>query len=83
MTSSPKEYHPKTNKLLWWAYLHTNGEILVKRYFDRRDFEDANESPFVVRYTSVIEADTREEVLKIATNRLLNGPLLFINRKIV
>ena len=49
----------------WWGYLHTNGSIQVKRYFDRRDLEEAEESPFVSSYCPPFDAENREEALKI------------------
>jgi len=34
-------------KNLWWGYLHENGTIQVKRYFEPLDIQEALESPFV------------------------------------
>jgi len=34
-------------ELIWWAYLHEQGTVAVKRFFDKRDLEDATASPFV------------------------------------
>ena len=53
-------------KNLWWAYLHTEGTIQVKRFFDDEDLKEAAESPFVQRYLRPFEADSRDEALKIA-----------------
>jgi hypothetical protein len=50
---------------LWWGYFHTNGHTQVKRYFDRRDLEDARESPFVKDYFGPFEAKDRNDVLCI------------------
>jgi hypothetical protein len=36
-------------KMSWWGYLHTDGHIQVKRYFDPLDLKEAHESPFVER----------------------------------
>lgn len=33
----------------WWWYLHINGSIQVKRFYDKRDLDEARESPFVER----------------------------------
>jgi len=55
----------------WWGYLHTNGKVQVKRYFDARDLSDAEESDFVQRITQPFDADDREEALEIATLRLV------------
>lgn len=60
------------NKIRWWAYLHTNGEIIVKRYFDEDAFSDADESPFVEARTCAYAAYSREEALKIAMELLLD-----------
>jgi len=47
--------------ITWWAYEHTNGGYHFKRYFDQRDIEEANESPFVKRTFGPWDVDTREE----------------------
>ena len=52
-------------KNLWWGYLHTNGSIQAKRFFDNRDLQDAQESTFVVGYHGPFEAEDRTEALKI------------------
>lgn len=31
----------------WWAYIHINGNILVKRFFSYEDMEEARDSQFV------------------------------------
>ncbi len=31
---------------LWWGYIHTRGTVHIKRYFDKRDTDEAYESPF-------------------------------------
>ena len=43
-------------KLDWWGYLHTSGDVQAKRYHDERDIEEAKERT-VVRY---IVEDTPE-----------------------
>ena len=50
----------------WWAYKHKDGEnnIHAKRYFDQRDIDEANESPFVVEVRGPIEG-TREDALDL------------------
>jgi len=30
----------------WWGYLHQNGSLHVKRYFDEEAISEAHESPF-------------------------------------
>jgi len=53
------------NKFQWWGYRHTNGNLQAKRYFDKRDLDDADESPFVAKRTQVFMASSREEALQI------------------
>jgi hypothetical protein len=31
----------------WWGYVHANGTLQVKRYFDMQDIQEASTSPFV------------------------------------
>lgn len=49
----------------WWGYIHTNGSIQVKRYFDQRDLEDAHESPFVSKVINPFEAEGRDDAIRI------------------
>ncbi len=58
-------------KQLWWAYLHTNGHLQIKRYFDYKDFVDADKSPFVKKRTGTFLANGRDEAEKRA--KLLLG----------
>ena len=52
--------------LAWWGYIHTNGSIQVKRWFDDPlDLREARESPFVDRVYGPFEADGREEAIAI------------------
>jgi len=51
------------NELLWWGYLHTEGTLQVKRYFDSRDLEEAKESDFVVAVHGPWPAKNREEAI--------------------
>ena len=52
------------DKIMWWGYIHTSGTLHAKRYFDKRDLQDAEESDFVDRVFRPIEG-TREDILKI------------------
>ena len=52
------------DKLEWWCYLHTNGSVQAKRYFDPRDLEDADESPFVKVRTNPFMASGRSDAIK-------------------
>jgi hypothetical protein len=51
------------NKLYWWAYLHINGGVQVKRYLDQQDFDDAEESPFVLSFVGPFLAADRDEAM--------------------
>jgi len=56
----------------WWAYLHTNGRVQVKRYFgDPLDLEEAQESPFVVTVMQPFPAINRESAVALAEDKLL------------
>ena len=48
----------------WYAYLHANGSLQLKRYFDDSYKQDCKESDFVIKYTSPFEADNREDALE-------------------
>lgn len=50
----------------WWGYLHINGSIQVKRYFDQRDTDEAEESPFVDKVVYPFDAVDRQDALKQA-----------------
>lgn len=49
----------------WWGYKHTSGTYQVKRYFDKRDTDEAEKSPFVEQVVYPFEALGREEALRI------------------
>ena len=40
----------------WWGYLHTNGTIHAKRYFDAEDLVEANLSDFVAEVYGPFDA---------------------------
>lgn len=56
--------------LRWWGYLHINGSIQVKRYFDNSYQQDCTESNFVVNWTQPFEAESRAEAIKIVEEKL-------------
>ena len=60
------------NRLMWWGYLHSNGQIQVKRWFgDHKDYlDDCEGNPFVVKVVRPFAAETREEAVKLITERL-------------
>jgi hypothetical protein len=47
----------------WWGYLHTNGGLHVKRYFDEEDISEAHESPFVWIVAGPWECADHDEAL--------------------
>ncbi len=54
---------------LWWGYVHVDGSIHVKRYFDRRDIAEAQESDFVAGIYTPFPAADRESAIEY-TNAL-------------
>ena len=60
------------DKVMWWGYLHSNGTVQVKRWFgDHKDYtEDCENNDFVCSIVRPFEANTRDEALKIITERL-------------
>lgn len=51
--------------ILWWGYIHNNGSIQVKRYFDARDLDDARGSPFVLSVYGPFEAEGRDSAIEM------------------
>lgn len=47
----------------WWGYKHVSGTYQAKRYFDKRDIQEANESDFCEKVVGPFEAKNREEAL--------------------
>ena len=56
--------------LTWWGYLHINGHIQVKRFFDSRDIDDAKESPFVEKVFMPFPAFSRENAIQQIKEKL-------------
>lgn len=57
--------------LKWYAYVHVNGTLHVKRYFgDYGDIQEAIDSPFVSRGTGPFSADHRGEAVAKAAELL-------------
>ena len=56
-----------SKQIEWWAYLHTNGTVQVKRYMNELDLEEAMESPFVADVFGPFEAETRNVAMVIAS----------------
>ena len=51
-------------KFKWWGYKHVNGNLQVKRFFDRRDIDDARESPFCDVVVNPFLASDRDDALE-------------------
>lgn len=58
--------------IMWWAYLHANGTLQLKRWFgDHQDYTtDCQNNPFVLDVVTPFAADSREEAIAIAAKRL-------------
>jgi hypothetical protein len=55
----------------WWGYVHENGSLHVKRFFDYiEDLSEAQRSPFVKSVHGPWKASSREEALKILAEEL-------------
>jgi len=54
----------------WYGYLHVNGTIHVKRFFDYGDIHEAESSDFVVRVVGPFDAGSRDEAMEIVRKRL-------------
>lgn len=51
----------------WWGYIHEDGSIHTKRYFDKGDLIEAAESPFVKRIFgpwSESKVSTKEQAIE-------------------
>jgi len=60
-----------TDKLEWYAYRLTNGEVKVKRYFgDYGDIVEAEDSEFVALVTEPYQADNRGAAMNKAAKLL-------------
>jgi hypothetical protein len=55
-----------SGQIQWWAYLHTNESVHVKRYYNKADLEEALESDFVKDVFGPFEAETRNVASVIA-----------------
>lgn len=43
----------------WWGYIHENGSLHIRRFFDEESINDAYFSPFVKQVFKPFEADSR------------------------
>jgi hypothetical protein len=49
----------------WWGYLHTDGSIHAKRYFDPQDIYEARESSFVAQIHGPFDAESSGDAASI------------------
>ena len=49
----------------WWGYIHVDGSLHVKRFFDFGDILEAQASDFVKSVTAPFEADSRSESMEV------------------
>lgn len=56
----------------WWAYLHSEGNVVVKRYFgDRREYIDDYEgNEFVQQVVKPFEAPDQDAAIAVARRAL-------------
>lgn len=59
------------SKLLWWGYRHIDGSVHIKRFFDDRDIQEADESDFVAMTTGPYQTDDRDEAEDLIQNALV------------
>lgn len=57
---------------LWWGYVHQNGTLQAKRYFDKRDIEEAADSDFVSELYGTFEATDRQHAMIKISGMSLN-----------
>lgn len=60
-----QEIDDKIPQDLWWGYKHISGTLQAKRYFDKRDIEDAEESGFCENIVRPFLATNRDEAIAI------------------
>ena len=48
----------------WWGYLHINGSIQAKRFFDNKDIDEARDSDFVLATSWAFDAVNRKDALR-------------------
>ena len=49
---------------LWWGYKHVSGTYQAKRYFDKRDIQEARESDFCDIVVGPFMVKDRDEALE-------------------
>lgn len=60
------------HQIMWWGYLHANGNIQVKRWFgDHKDYtDDCENNDFVLQVVHPFHAESREQAIEIISQRL-------------
>jgi hypothetical protein len=53
----------ENNENQWWGYIHVNGSLHAKRYFGKKDIQEAEESSFVSQIFYPKEG-TKEDIIK-------------------
>lgn len=57
----------------WWGYLHTDGSVHAKRYFDQRDLDEARESTFVDQIMEPFDAESSMDAVS-TLRKFFNEP---------
>lgn len=52
------------NGNLWWGYKHTSGTYQAKRYLDKLDIDEAEQSPFAEQVVYPFYATSRDEAIE-------------------
>lgn len=60
-----QEIDDEIQQNFWWGYKHVSGTYQAKRFFDKRDIQDAEESDFCEQVVRPFLAINREDALKI------------------
>jgi AmiR/NasT family two-component response regulator len=55
---------------MYWGYLHQNGTVQVKGYYEYGQIKDAEESGFVQYIVKPFKTSTRKEALIIITKEI-------------
>lgn len=58
------------NEIEWWAYVHVNGSLQVKRFFDLEDIMEAQRSDFVERVFGPVPVGTRSGAIAYFTSKM-------------
>lgn len=56
--------------IVWYAYLHSNMSIQLKRLYDIQYQQDCKESPYCLKWTEPFPAIDREAAMKMAIAEL-------------